>query len=133
MKNDITAHSKGTQFQSGEKAVKSGRKGGIRSGEVKAEKKTMRQTMETALQTKNTEGLTLMQAGVEATIRRWIKTGDAQALNAIRDLIGEKPKDEVQLNGDGLRKVNIVFATPKREPGQDPAIIGDYTRKTETE
>ena len=74
-----------------------GKIGGIVSGESRREKKTLRETMELALQAQIDVDLTAMQAGVKATIRRWIDTGDHNSLNAIRDLIGEKPISKIDI------------------------------------
>lgn len=78
-----------------EEARERGKKGGQKSGEVRAKRKTLRETMEAALQGKYDGELTAMQQGINATIKKWIETGDISILNGIRDLIGEKPTDKI--------------------------------------
>lgn len=39
------------------------------------------------------------------------KTGDVQAYNAIRDIIGEKPTDKVEVGGDLFSNIRVVDDT----------------------
>jgi len=71
---------------------------GIASGVARRVKGKMRVAMEAALGLRDLDGLTKLEKGVLASVDQWIKTGDHQLLNSIRDLIGEKPKDEVDVN-----------------------------------
>lgn len=119
-----------------EEARERGKNGGKRSVQVRQEKKTLRETMEAALQAVNDEGLTTMQAGVKATVERWIKTGDIAMLNGIMNLLGENPKNVVELESNDLTGIKVKFVDKsKRNTGkeQDPKIIGDYTPPSHTE
>ncbi len=92
-----------------EQAVEAGRKGGIKSAEVKKQKKKLRELVEMfgELGIKNEKVKNMMeQMGIAeedmnnkmaAVVGVFKKAagGDVQAFNAIRDIMGEKPKDEV--------------------------------------
>jgi hypothetical protein len=92
---------KDTQFKSGEKAAKSGRKGGIASGESKRARKSLREELETLLaanvidkDTGQPKDETVQTAISVALIKEALK-GDTKAYEIIRDTIGEKPAQKV--------------------------------------
>lgn len=77
------------------------KQGGIASGEARRKKRTMRETAEILLQTvKEGEGekITHLEAVVAALVLK-AEQGDVSAINSLRDLIGEKPKDSVAVEG----------------------------------
>ena len=77
------------------------KKGGIASGESRRQKRTLRKSLELALQTKNPDGITRQDEIVIALIDKAVK-GDIRAFEVIRDSIGEKPSDKVDLfSSDG--------------------------------
>ena len=78
------------------------RKGGIKSGEVRRARKTLREELLALLKSGNTQSR-LSLALIEKAMN-----GDTKAFEVIRDTIGEKPKDEVTLDGGGL---NITVTT----------------------
>ena len=99
------------------------RKGGIASGEARRRKKTMREALEQLLfHTKlNEKTKKMLEAeGVEnaddfnhqMVIARSLiakaESGDVQAYNAICAMIGEKPADKIDLNGDIFSRVRVV-------------------------
>ena len=99
------------------------RKGGIASGEARRRKKTMREALEQLLfHTKlNEQTKKMLEAeGVEnaddfnhqMVITRSLiakaESGDVQAYNAICAMIGEKPADKIDLNGDIFSRVRVV-------------------------
>lgn len=62
--------------------------------------------------------------------------GDTKAFEVIRDTIGEKPTDKVNIeSGDSkLKQIKISFvdkSKPKSLPETDPKIIGEYTQPVE--
>lgn len=101
-----------TSEQSHEEAVKNGQKGGIASGIARRKKKALKEQMELLL------SLPLQDKDVKAKLRSlgiaeeemdnqmamiiglWKKAlkGDIQAFNSIRDLLGEKPPDNHNVN-----------------------------------
>ena len=98
------------------------RKGGIKSGEARRRKKTMREALEMMLfKTKlNEQTKQMLKAeGVEdvddmnhqMVITRSLiakaESGDVQAYNAICAMIGEKPAEKMEVNGDLLRNLQV--------------------------
>lgn len=62
--------------------------------------------------------------------------GDVQAFKEIRDTVGEKPKDTIELEDTRVQNIQINFVdkSKKRElEEQDPKIIGEYTNSIDTE
>lgn len=80
-----------------EQAREIGRKGGIASGKARAERKKFKEDLIAALEAIK-DGKTVQELGIEAIISKFI-AGDMQAFTIVRDTIGEKPKDEVDLKG----------------------------------
>lgn len=96
-----------------------GKKGGIRSGEVRREKRMLADTaqMLLGLPLTDAKGIgKLKSMGISkgdmtnammmtAAILKRAQSGDTSAYNAIRDIIGEKPKDavEVSTNDETMR------------------------------
>lgn len=100
-----------TQFKSGRNAVENGRKGGIASGIAKREKKSLRSTIETLLEYRPTEkeleymrdhgidvddDATYRTAVAFAIINKAVK-GNTRAFEMLRDTIGEKPTEKVEV------------------------------------
>ena len=97
-----------------EEARERGRKGGIASGEARRRKKTMRETLEAVLEMqvgsgksadidaiRNFAGLkgkniTVQEAMIIAQAQKALK-GDLAALQFIRDTVGQKPTDNMNL------------------------------------
>lgn len=102
-----------TQFQSGEKAARSGQKGGIASGESKRKTKTFREALRALLESEVPDAQlreALEQLGFEPTYLNQISLssvkkavqGDIEAARFVRDTIGEKPRDGLEIgNLDG--------------------------------
>lgn len=89
--------------QSREKAKKNGKKGGIKSGEVRRQKKTMREMLdyllEKELTNKNGEKATTLEAMMASMVKQGIN-GNVKAVEFIRDTTGQRPiqKQEVSFN-----------------------------------
>lgn len=86
--------------QSRDEAVKNGRKGGIKSGEVRRERKKLREDFEILLSLSE-NGQTNQEKMCLALFEKALK-GDVSAFNAIRDLLGEKPKDVIEQTNTNL-------------------------------
>ena len=99
--------------RSTEEARERGRNGGIASGEARRRKKTMREALEMLLYNGNVPDVTkeMMRAeGIDEeemthqmVITRSLiakaESGDVQAYNAICQMIGEKPADNLNIGG----------------------------------
>ena len=91
---------KATRFQSGRKAVESGRKGGIASGKAKREKKTMKEMLDYLLEkevvNKSTgEKVSTLEAMMSAVVRKAIG-GHVESCKFIRSTIGQDPITKIQ-------------------------------------
>lgn len=73
-----------------------GRNGGLKSGEVRAKRKTLKDELLALLSTK-VDGKT-MQENISLSLIQEAMSGDTKAFLAIRDTIGEKPKEEIELS-----------------------------------
>lgn len=72
------------------------RKGGIASGKARRAKKTFKELLKIALEMSTKSGNTNAEEIVASMILK-AQSGDVKAFEAIRDTIGEKPKDNVDL------------------------------------
>lgn len=75
-----------------------GRRGGIRSGEVRRERKAIRQALEEALSMPcelDGETVTNVEAIAAAMVRR-AREGDVRAFVEVRNSIGEKPAERIE-------------------------------------
>ena len=79
---------------SSEEAKKRGRAGGKKSVEVRRERKKFREDLIAALETGNTQKNIIGALLIKAA------QGDTKAFEVIRDTIGEKPVDNVNMTGD---------------------------------
>ena len=116
-----------------------GKKGGLASGKARAEKKRLKEAVEKVLSAsyKDDDGKKL--SGYELTaiaIFDKARSGDVSAFNSIRDLIGEKPKDTVELGSEQITGIKIKFVDRSNRSGRkekDPKIVGEYTPPLNTE
>lgn len=76
--------------QSREEAKKNGKKGGIKSGEVRRERKLLKDELLLLLSTGNTQEKISL-----ALIQKALK-GDTKAFEIIRDTVGEKPTQVIE-------------------------------------
>lgn len=76
-----------------EEQVEIAKQGGIASGESRRRKKTLKEELIALLETNDNNNKISL-----ALLNRALN-GDIQAFTTIRDTIGEKPKDEVDLKG----------------------------------
>lgn len=142
-----------TSNQSREEAVKNGRKGGTASGETRRRKAAMRDTMNRLLTMKaEVEGLSdiLRADGGESTYEEIITMamiekamrGDVKAYLAIKDVLGQTSKSDVDLEEQQLRmaatKANMgVDGEEQEDDGFLEALKGtveeDWTETDEGE
>ena len=86
-----------------EEAKKRGSAGGKKSGQVRRERKKFREDLIAALETGNTQENIISALLVKAA------QGDTKAFEVIRDTIGEKPVDNLNLNGDLGMDIKIDY------------------------
>ena len=79
-----------------EEARKNGRKGGLASVESRRKRKTMRELLMLALEAENETGETNAESIVASMIKA-ARNGDVRAFVEIRDTIGEKPTNNVNM------------------------------------
>ena len=112
-----------------EEAVENGRKGGKKSVQVRRQRKAFKESLEMllemkapekiAVQIKNTlpklkdKDLNYQNAILVSLLQQAVK-GNTKAVELIRDTIGEKPKEVVEINGNeqiqnGLNKLNDLL------------------------
>lgn len=103
--------------QSREQAKKNGRKGGIKSGQVKRERKTMKEMLNYLLQQdiidKKGNKKNTLEAVMVAQIREALK-GNTKAIQFIRDTIGEMPIAKQEITGKNGEPLSVkkIFVTP---------------------
>lgn len=86
--------------QNTEEARERGRKGGVASGQARREKATLRAALE-MLMDMPVEGLDKSnREGMAAALVRKALAGDVKAFEVVRDIIGEKPANKVDMNAD---------------------------------
>lgn len=129
-----------TRFRSGNEAAEHGQKGGIASGQARRAKKTLRERVKMfgELKVEGKSARAMADMGIEpedhdrftqAAVSLFQKAlkGDVAAFNAIRDIIGEKPKDEVAQTIDMHVEIGFVDAgvEPKEREDEVDDIQGD--------
>jgi hypothetical protein len=90
----------GKVIQAGEEARELGRKGGIKSGEVRRARKTLREELSELLADTITDknGRQMQtQKAISASMIKQALSGNTKAFELIRDTIGEKPVDKVMV------------------------------------
>lgn len=105
-------------IRSAREAREKGQKGGIASGEARRKKKTIRETLEMMLSGQMPDGSTRRDAIVVALMEKAL-SGDVRAFEAIRDSVGEKPTEKMNVSTAG----SVVFPTSillvAGEPGKN--------------
>lgn len=105
----------GTKFKPGEeRAREAGRKGGMRSAEIRASRKSLREELLTLLTvtSKGADGKDhSQQEAISIAMIRAAREGNVRAFETIRDTIGEKPVDKVDVAVSGNReRLHEAFA-----------------------
>lgn len=98
-----------TQFKSGQQAVENGRKGGIRSGEVRRERAMMKQELEAMLKQTTDDNTTYknkVTLGLLANAIDKTKGGSPEAYKTILAVLGELKEE--QTNETPSLNINIV-------------------------
>lgn len=82
-------------------AREKGKKGGIKSGEVRRARKTLKEELLLLLESGNTQNKISL-----ALIKKALK-GNIKAFEVIRDTIGEKPTEKHELKGEFKQKASL--------------------------
>lgn len=107
---------------------------GKKSGESRRKNKSIREALVAVLKgTYDIDGVQML--GYDAISIQAFKeaiNGNIKAFVAIRDTVGEKPTDKLDLTGNdkAIKQVKISFvdkSTPSTKKETDPQIIGEYT------
>ena len=114
------------------------RKGGIKSGEARRARKSLRERLimfgELKVSGKNARQMEELGIPVDEqdrltqiAISQYQKAmkGDTAAFNAIRDTIGEKPTNDININGELSNKITIEFVRTGIEPKEREDDISD--------
>lgn len=81
------------------------RRGGIASGEARRRKRTLREELLVLLETNE------WQEKISLAMLQRAANGSERAFEVIRDTIGEKPTDRLELEGDSV--VRFAFSDPE--------------------
>lgn len=87
--------------RSPEEVRENGRKGGIKSGETRRKRKTLREELLALLETEQ------YQEKISLSLIKQAVDGNTKAFEVIRDSIGEKPNDKLELEQTKPFEVNI--------------------------
>lgn len=105
-------------WQPGDEAREIGRRGGKRSAQVRRERKTMRQELEYLLSEeihdKNGKAMNTQKALGTSLIKAALN-GSVQAFIAIRDTIGEKPVEKVDVQAADFSALEAAYKAMKGE------------------
>lgn len=108
----------GRPWKTSEEAREAGRKGGKRSGQVRRERKTLRQELELLLKEeihdKNGKAMETQKA-LGASLIKAALNGSVQAFIAIRDTIGEKPVEKVDVQAADFTALDAAYKAMKGE------------------
>lgn len=125
-------------IRSASEAREKGRQGGKASGIARAKEKTIREALKAVLNGKYEIDGEILN-GYEALAIRAFKAavdGNINAFKEIRDTVGEKPTDNLNLGSgeEQVKGISITFvdkSNPKAKEA-DPKIVGEYTPGTDT-
>ena len=103
-----------TEFRAGAQQVETARKGGKASAAKRAERKTFREGLLFLLSQpiKGSDGRPSDKTTQDAIIAGLVKraaSGDPRAFELIRDTIGEKPAETVNVNAGALSALDAAF------------------------
>ena len=113
----------GKIIQAGEEARELGRKGGLKSGEVRRARKTLREELENLLVQDITakDGRRMQtQTAISASMIKQALAGSTKAYEIIRDTIGEKPIDKVMISEVDPETISEVERLVLGEPEEHP-------------
>lgn len=114
---------------SGQEARERGSKGGKQRAENIRRRKTIKEELLALLEIEQQNGKTIQENWVTALAKNLLK-GDVKTSIFVRDTIGEKPKELVELESNDIKGIKIKFvdkSQARTTKETDPKIVGDYT------
>lgn len=90
-------------------ARENGRKGGIKSGQIRKERKALKEQLLMMLESGD------IQENICLALIDKAQSGDIKAFEVIRDTIGEKPSDKHELTSEALTQALVVFDETESE------------------
>ena len=132
MNDENLQNGKATQFQSGDKAARSGKKGGIRSGQVRRARKAVKEMVLDAIYTETETGSTVLEEMIGGVIRRAIKAGDPSAFEKIMEYADKSPKrkreeEELKIKREAVGKASA------RADIEDLSILAELINGTDAD
>lgn len=97
------ANEKNLKVLTSEEARRNGRKGGIKSGEIRREKRLLKELLEDVLFTPTKTGNLAIDI-TNALIKK-AKKGNVKAYELIRDTLGQKPVENLKIENPQATKV----------------------------
>ena len=124
-------------WKPGEEARENGRKGGLKSGEVRAARKTLREELLALLTQDITDknGRQMKtQTAISASMIKQALSGSTKAYELIRDTIGEKPVDRVMISEVDPETINEVerLVLGEDQPEEESGISNENPADTGT-
>lgn len=114
---------RGKPFEPGDRAREIGRKGGKRSKQVQKERKTLREELLVLLgeevTDKNTGRVMPTQAAISAALIKQAISGNYRAFEIIRDTIGEKPVEKVDIAAADYTALDKAYKAMKNDSGEE--------------
>lgn len=107
-----------------EEAKELGRKGGLASVKARREKKTLKMELEALLEMTDEGGRSIQERMSAAIIKKACK-GDTKAFEIIRDTIGQKPKENMNINVEKNQEEAIELLTNIK------SMVGNNVNETE--
>ena len=89
------------------------RKGAMATNKKRRERKLFREAIKEALAIKTESGQTIQEIGITEILNKYMQ-GDLKAFEIIRDTIGEKPSDKMQIEQDKPFEVKIIVKKDKK-------------------
>ena len=105
-----------------------GKKGGKKRAENIKKRKCLKEELLALLSIEQQNGKTIQENWAIALAKNLLR-GDVRTSVFVRDTIGEKPTELVELDGKGLTgiKVKFVDKSKRSKTETDPKTTGDYT------
>lgn len=120
---------------SGQEARELGSKGGKARAENIRRRKSLKEELLALLEIEQQNGKTIQENWVTALAKNLLK-GDVKTSIFVRDTIGEKPKELLELESNDIKGIKIKFvdkSQAKTAKEKDPKIVGDYTPPSNVE
>lgn len=120
---------------SGQEARELGSKGGKQRAENIRRRKSLKEELLALLEIEQQNGKTIQENWVTALAKNLLK-GDVKTSIFVRDTIGEKPKELLELESNDIKGIKIKFvdkSQAKTTKEKDPKIVGDYTPPSNVE